>query len=287
MTFISQFNIGEVKYPGNMCYINGNLVMATPRITDDTAIKVIHEETGRVLQEFDCCHMLPHFMVLKIKEKEYLLQGCIVCKIIRGYESPETSSSYKIFYEHIVPDAMCKGPNGTIFVLENNSIKQLSFSQDHFNLIETFSYQLEINNICYCEKYGIVVVLHNDRKSLTGVKLATGDVAWKHTICSSAEVLGCIEDVFTIPDGRICILDLAKLFVLDPKDGTIKYKLFHSEGLGYIWGIATCIIGLHQRFAIQHGGLEQTQISVCDLLTERCLRLQDIVSDEENLKTDD
>ena len=179
MTFVAHFNIGEMKYPGEMCYVNGNLVRSIHGVTGEKPIRVIHEETGSVLQEWNSCHVLRHLMVLQIKEKEYLLQGCTYCQVIRGYESPEASSNYKIFKKDIAPDAICKGPNGTVLIFENSSIKQFSFSDGYFHLADKFSFKLgNIRNMCYCEKYGIVIVLHEDRKSLTGVMLATGEVVW-------------------------------------------------------------------------------------------------------------
>ena len=275
MSFISQFDIGEMKYTSGMCYINGNLVMRTAK-----TIRVYHEESGNILNEWKRCHW-SHLMAFKLHRKEYLLEGCVDCKLIRGYESPETSSSYKIFKEDVTPNAMCKGPKGTILVLEEHSIKQLSFSDGQFNLKNTFSFKLEnIKNTCYCEKYGIVVVLHTDRKSLTGVRLATGEVVWKCTeitFGSPAKILLCFQDILTIPDGRICTFHFDKLFVLDPKNGTIRHELFSCEGPGCIWNVATRNNGFQQRFAIKHGILEQTQISVHYLMPERCLPLQTIV----------
>ena len=50
MTFISQFTVGEVKYPSQMCYVNDNLV--TDRVTPET-IRVYHEGTGSVLNEWN------------------------------------------------------------------------------------------------------------------------------------------------------------------------------------------------------------------------------------------
>ena len=282
MTFISKINIGKMKHSTEMCYVNGNLVVHFAGATANT-IRVLHEKSGRVLQEWNRCHARPHLMMFKIYEKEYLLEGCRHCRVIRGYESPERSSGYKIFYEDITPDTMCKGPNNKVLVLEGKSIKQLGFSCGHFNLAEQFSYELEnVFNMCYCEKYGTIIVLHGNQKSLTGVMLTTGEVVWKHTnitLGSPANVLDRFKSLFTIPNGRICIFNLGKLFVLDPKYGAIKYELFNQDQ-GINWSIATRNNGFQQRFAIQHG--HPKQISVFDLLLQRCLPLQNIISEEEN-----
>ena len=289
MTFISQFTIGEVKYPSQMCYVNGNIVICgfTPK-----TIRLYHEETGKPLQEWNTCHIFPYLMVFEIEGIEQLLEGCTTCKVIRGYESNETSSSRKILYEDIVPSAMCQGPNNTVLVLEKkSSIKQLRYSEGCFNLVHKFSYEFAtVSNMCYCEKYGNVVLVHNNQTTLTGVALATGEVVWKHTeiqFGSPPKVLNQLKDVLTIPDGRICISALGELFVLDSKDGSIKYKLFCLEGHGCIWCIATCKNGYQQRLAFHHGGVEQTSISLYNILPERWRTLQNIIPDEENSKTNE
>ena len=277
MTFISQFNSGEVKYNSQMCYVNGNIVNSghTPE-----TIRVYHQETGSILNEWNTCHVFPRLMAFEMEGKEYLLEGCKVCEVVRCYESPETSSGYKTLCEDVVPYVMCQGPNNTVLVFEEkNIIKQLRFSEGNLNLANKLSLELEdVANMCYCEKNGIVVVIQQDQKTFTGVALATGEVVWKHTkikFGSPAKDLDYFRDVVTIPDGRICISTLQGLFVLDSKDGSIKYQLFDLEFRGIIWCTATCNNGYQQRLAIDHGHHgEVEQISVYDLLPERWLPLQ-------------
>ena len=288
MTFISQFNIDEAKYTSQMSYVNGNIVIGSAPET----IRVYQEETGSVLNEWNTCHMVTRLMLFEIEGKEYLLEGCIGCKVIRSYESPETSSSYKTLCKDVVPMVMCKGPNNTVLILEEkNSIKQFRFSEGYLNRANKFSVELEnVKKMCYCEKNGIVVVIQHGHKTPTGVALATGEVVWKHTeiqFGSPAKDLDDLADVFTFPDGSICIHNLRELFVLDSKDGNIKCKLFQLEGHGYIWCIAICNNGFQQRFAFHHVGLVQTQISLYKLLPARWLPLQNITPDEENSKTNE
>ena len=286
MTFISQFNIDEVRHYGQMCYVNSNLVMSGVAL--DT-IRVYHEETSNLLNEWKSCHVIPCLMVFEMEGKEYLLEGCKLCKVIRGYESPEISSNYKTLYEDAVPSVMCQGPMSTVLVLEEiNSIKQLLFSEGRFNLVNEFPNELEnIRIMCYCEKNEIVVALHKNQKTLTGIALATGEVVWKHTeiqFGSPTKVSDYCYGVFIISNERICIFNLRELFVLDPKDGTIKTKIFSFEGSGWIWNIATRNNGLQQIFAFQHGSSEQTEISLCKILPEQWLPLQNIISDDERIR---
>ena len=139
---------------------------------------------------------------------------------------------------------------------DEKSIKQLRYSEDKFHLVDQFSFDLEnIDNMCYYERYGIVIVLHRDWRTLTGIMLATGQVVWKHTEVqyrnppnvSDPVTLDYFQDVLTIPDGRICVLNLWKLFVLDAKDGTIRYELLDVTGSGSIWKIATRTNGFQQK----------------------------------------
>ena len=164
-----------------------------------------------MLQEWSSCHPLPRLMVFEVDGKEYLLEGCRLCRVIQGYDSPETSSSYKIFCAGIAPNAMCKGSNGTILI----------------------SYELEnVYKIYYCEKHEIAVLLHIDRKTLTGVALAAGKIVWEKT----EEELGVtvpnsVRNVLTILDGRVCIFSLWNLLVLDLEHGTIYYRISYSKSI--------------------------------------------------------
>ena len=132
-------------------------------------------------------------------------------------------------------------------------------------------------------------MLHEDQETLTGIILATGQVAWKRTeiqFGSPAIVLNYLRNVLIIPDGRVCIFNLWNLVVLDPKSGTIMYELLDFTSSGCIRKIATHNNGFQQRFAILHSRGD-TKISIFYLLPERCLPLRSIISDEENSKTNE
>ena len=288
MTLVSEFSLGELKYLTEMCYVNGNLVVSG--VTLDT-IRVYHEETGNLLNEWKSCQVFPRLMGFEVEGKEYLLEGCTGCGAIHAYQFPETSSNYKTFCEHISPSAMCKGPTGTILVREcQKSIKQLRFSAGKFHLVHECSFELEnVRNMCYCEKYGIVVMMQSDRSTLTGVMLSTGHIVWKHTeykFGSPPRILEYSKEVFTMVDGRISLFNLHKLFVLEPKDGAIKYEIHDSTGSGWIGNITTRNNGHQLRFAIRITSGKQTRVSVYYLLPERCLPLKSITSNETNSKTD-
>ena len=60
LVLVSQFKIGEMKYLSEMCYVNGNVVLTG--FTPET-IRVYHEETGSILNQWKSCHVLPRLMV--------------------------------------------------------------------------------------------------------------------------------------------------------------------------------------------------------------------------------
>ena len=264
LILVSQFNIGEVKYTGEMCYVNTNIIMTgfTPK-----TIRVYQEGTGNVLNEWNTCHLFPRLMVLDADEEEHLLESCIYCRVIRGYPSPQTSSAYTILYEDITSYVMCKGPTGSILSFEKQkSIKQFSYSKGRFHLTNVFPFELQsIKQMSYYENDDILVVLDEDWKTVTGVKLARGQVVWKKTEIqygSPGEILELFQDLLPIPDGKKCIFNLWKPLIFDPKDGAIKHQLHNFVGSGWIGKIATRNNGNQQIFAILNSGLEQIEIYV-------------------------
>ena len=108
------------------------------------AIKVFDEETSSVLHEWKSCPGAKSLMAFEIDGKEYLLEGCDTCGVIRGYESPEKSHSYTTFCETTKPNMMCSGNANTIIVFENGptkgSIRQLRFDGGKF-LPDAFSFE--------------------------------------------------------------------------------------------------------------------------------------------------
>ena len=142
MTTLSQFNTTEVDFPSAMCYVNGNIVMGG---VHPKTIRVYHEGTGRVLNEWNSCHTYPCLLMFETEGKEYLLECCTLCKVIRGYESPETTYSCKIMYEHTGHITLiCKGPTGTILLVEQKSVKQLGYSDGKFHHASDFSVHLKM-----------------------------------------------------------------------------------------------------------------------------------------------
>ena len=280
LVFLLQINIGDGSYNGDMCYINHNLAVSGLK----SKIKVFDEETGSVLHEWKSCHIAICLMAFESDGKEYLLEGCTLCEVIRGYELTETTHNFKTFCENVIPDVMCKGPDSTILVLENNkSVKQLRFSEGKFHPGE-FSFESnDVRDITFSGRHNIVLLLHQDKKNLTGIHIQTREVLLNselqfHPLRRASEG---IFNIFTLADGRVCIVTVLKTFVIDPRTGTVKYQLYsksHSpEGL--LWTIASCYNGNQQRLSAKSSFREMNhRISVFNIMPERFLPLYNITS---------
>ena len=135
---------------------------------------------------------------------------------------------------------MCLGPESTILVLDNEfkCVKQLRYSGGQLQIIRQFSLgQDDITGLCFSNHHGIVVVIHGDRKRVTGIHLTTGAVAWQCTRIpynSPSQPVICINDIAALPDGRIFfVANYKRIFVLDPKDGT-SLQTTYLEKVGLI-----------------------------------------------------
>ena len=226
-----------------MCYINNNLVMHAHQHEKDTYDTQVYDETGNLVKEWKPCHVLPSMMEFEIHGKEYLLEGCTVCEMIRGYVF--SLSKCKILCSCVSPKSMCKGPDGTILVFDRiqKNIKQLRFSKGQLHLAEQFSAELEeVCGLCHSDKLGLAILLHCDGKAITGISLATGKIAWQHTeirLGSSPQGLNLYDGVM-LPDGTVCVFSYREIFALDPMDGTILCQLLDLKDKDIIWAVTAC-----------------------------------------------
>ena len=263
---IATFGLGAVSDTGDMCYMDGTLVMArfSPNV-----IRMYQEKTGRVLREWTSCprsHRSTSLVALQTGQENLFLQGCPTCRVIRGYKI--TKEATKVLYHNISPSLMCLGPDGTILVFkkELQRVKQLRYAGGLLHTVSQFSLELEdVTGLCFSGHYGILVVVHGDRKTITGLHLMTGEVAWRRANIPNgfaSQPVICINDIAALPDGRIFfVADYKKMFILDPKCGASLSTTSDFGNLGVIWTIATCRSGDQQKLAIQHGTPEHTKIT--------------------------
>ena len=277
-----------------MCYVNGNLVVTTRPFGKPTWKTKVYDERGRLLTEWEQCHWQPStsMMGYEIDGRDYLLVGCKVCEMIRGYEFPQIKC--KILGKGISPGCMCKGPDNTILVFEQKSIKQFRYSEGQFRLMEQVHLVREfsvgfrdVSGLCFSDNSGLVIVLHYDRKTLTGFHFTSGQVAWQHTAiifgCSS-QVLTDFRHILTLPDGRVCVFTNKESSVLDTTDGTILYMLHDFAEVNLISAVATCFNGNQQKLAIQHNG-SRTRVYEVSFQSPNLFcnfPLKDIITDDEN-----
>ena len=267
ITPVSEFSIGEIFHLSRLCYIDNFFVTSkaytcTGAFNDE--IRVYHEKAGNISKAWKRCHVSSSLIPFETRGKPYLLEGCPICHMIRGYNIPEFDCT--VFCEHVNPRVMCMGPEGTIFVFQR---EQMSIIQFHYHRRKFQCGALCLKGLkdaagmCFSERYGIIVVLYSDMKTIAGVRLATRQVAWTHTemkFGSPSQTLDIIKDVSSLPDGRVCVFHHKKIFALDPRDRTILYTLLKFDVLGIIWTIATCYTNNEQKLAVQFGPSKQTQI---------------------------
>ena len=258
-----------------MCFVKGFLVV-TGRPYGKCAYKTkVYDERGTLLKEWEPCHAKACIMGFSVHGKEYLLESCTICQMIRGYEFPQIEC--KVLCERISANAMCKGPDGTILVLhwEQKGIKQFRFSQGQFHLVKQFPMEFaDAHSLCYSGQFAIL--LHKDTKTFTGINLATGEVVWQKTEIQFSSS-NKFRDILTLPDGRICIFTNKEIFALDPKDGTILCNLSDLKDKGMIRAVSTSHNSNQQILAIA----QYTEISVYQIPFQPCetyhyLSLQDI-----------
>ena len=138
---------------------------------------------------------------------------------------------------------------------------------------------------------GLVIVLHYERKTLTGFHFPSGQVAWQHTAIqfgSSSQVLTDFRHILTPPDGRVCVFTKKETSVLDTTDGTILYMLHDFTEVNLISAVATCFSGSQQKLAIQHNG-PRTRVYEVPFQSPNLFRnfpLKDIIGDDDNTEAD-
>ena len=174
-----------------------------------------------------------------------------------------------IVCERISASIMCRGPSGTILVFDDDlwAIYQLEYLHGAFYFIDQWPAGPEgIVRMCYSDKCQILVVLHVDELSLTGIHLPTGQVAWRQNDLRSnspEKHTSTSGEIAPLPDRTFCLLNGTEIIVLDSLTGSIMYALVDLGDLeGPIWTMATMSDDKQQKFAIQHGPVDEIQITV-------------------------
>ena len=280
----SDFDVtGENMIMDRSCYVKDKLVITLYLSGKAIHKTIVYDEEKLVQEGEEPCSLPTSVMEFQIDGKEYLLQGCSICKIIRGYELPKTNS--KILFEGIFPNAMCKGPDGTIFVFDNThkSLIQLRYCDGQFHLAQEFCMKCaDVHSLCFSKNCGLVIALHSDRKTLTGFHFPTGQVTWKDREIQTGSSPQ-VQSILVLPDGRVCIFTHEEVFALNPVNGAFLYTLHHFHEPIITQAIAACYNGNQQKLAICTFPMKVTvyDVSFGPPVETSFLHLKGIVPDEE------
>ena len=244
-----------------------------------------HGETGSVLgEQTSCTHLSAEeedhtLLPFQTEGKDYLLEGCMGCRVIQVHECPLNSAPISQF--QITPKLMCKGPRGTVLVLDetNKSIEQLYLFAGKIQCYRGLFFDVtHASDMWYSDKYGHLIVMHN-AFTTKGLNLETREVIWQHKKCESPYS----APPFAVQE-RICLLYLTldKLIIVDPKDGTVMLIPLVGVSLAVD---AVCSREDNQIMAVLKDRENYTQISCYEILMIEILRrnavpLQDIISDK-------
>ena len=288
----SQFNITEENKSillSNICYVKDKIV-ASIKLTEASIHKIkVYDERSTLVKEWESCHFKKPLMGFEAQAKEYLLEGCPLCQMIRGYEFPQIES--KILCKGISFDAMCKGPDCTILFFKQNSLKQLRFCDGQFLLEKEFSIECEgVHSLCFSENCGLVIALHDHRQTLTGFHFPSGQVAWQHKEIqseSSSQVATDFRSILVLPDRRVCVFTPEEVIAINPVNGTFLYTLHRFHESIFTWASATCYNGNQQKMATTtvRGTVFAYNVPFEPLEGPSFLPWKDIVGDEETMET--
>ena len=232
MVCISRQDIGEGALESEMDFVSSNfLITEYSSFTQNTkTVKLKQKQSDSGSKERSGFQISPSLMVCETEGQGYLVEGCCVCDVAKSYEFHQFVSTDQTDGQ-ITSGVMCMRSGKTVLVYnrEQRSITELLHCEKQFQVgAQYFIGMGDVLGICYSTEYDVMIVLHRDRKTISGLHLGTGDVAWQHTNIrcgSSQQVINNIQDVFTLPDRRVCIFCDNSLHALNPKDGTIVCRL--------------------------------------------------------------
>ena len=304
----SYMDIPDTFNPIGMCYINGCLVIVgfDPSKTFSELLVFCNENKRLLTRTNTCPHYLGSFslMTLGIEGNECLLYGCPTCKSIRAHSSCQNANNIVTLGEGISPSIICKGPENTILVFDDNhktttetsilvgSIIQLRYDQGKFDTARIIPLSYQVIGMCFSAEHNIIVLLRDDMTTITGLNVETTIIAWQQVGLPFGFVtdpLTFFKDISILPDGQCVVTSAKRLFTLDTKDGSFTRTIVDFNNQQHIKAVATCQHGDHQKLAVLHETTDQTRVSFCQLRSrvyvDPHIPLEDIISDEAELET--
>ena len=149
-------------------------------VDDGIYIRLINRLSGEVSSEFPSkCKHIPVSLISHPTDADFVLESCLVCKVIRNYNIHTTHCS--IVYEGYTFYKMCRGPTGSIFALwfdllghqsPHVGISIMQWDKEHQKLRtdKTLYVESELIRMCYSELFDMLVV-KDDENDIRVVKL--------------------------------------------------------------------------------------------------------------------
>ena len=232
--------------------MNNNIVIHKHHRVKDKYQADVYSENGGLLYHWKPCHRLPYMMRFEVNGREYLLEGCKICRVIRKYELPAFQS--KILCKGVSMGPMCQGPGKTIFILAYNTIKQLCYriGQSHItNKSHSTTKSILRSSEHYpwtpCPLIAYVTLLKETSYCCMTTERSGGSTpnqdrppgAQNSTLPHQPHRGGNdLRDVLVLPDGTVYAFTHKEMISMDATDGATIQTLLNCRNLDVIWAVS-------------------------------------------------
>ncbi len=180
-----------------------------------------------------------HIADLPCKDNFYFAIKCRKCKVINMINK-SSNVIYKAFSDPgCTLSAMCSGPAGTLLVYDEKkqALLQLQWQEDRKKFQQVKSIKLSrgyVRDMCYVERYDLVVLSSLDSQQVVAVKLSAGAGVWR----LKGKVAGRELDPLGVScdGGRVYIADnwSNRVLVVSADTGDLLQVALEKQGLGWI-----------------------------------------------------
>ena len=152
----------------------------TSRYWTDTAEWSIHIRS-------ECMHHPNNvYLIAHPTNRDYLLESCALCKVIRNYNIRTGQCKIVFRHEQLGPLRMCHGPNDSILFLDMFSMRvfELNWEKDQqelcFNRLKplTSTSRMLFQALCYVEKFNLLIFM-NTYEEIEAVEFGSLSAIWK------------------------------------------------------------------------------------------------------------
>ena len=199
-------------------------------------IRIVDKEMGNKLVNItSLCHHSGSLVMEHPTDPDYVLEACSSCGMIRCYKINNAES--KTVYKGCKPLCICKGPDGSVFVMaQKGELLQLKWDDQRKQLelvLKTKTDETLVNGMCLIEEYNTLVL--TSTKYIKALNPMSGAVLWEFSQEVERKKLnphGLCCDM----DGRVYIADgwNERLIVLKGESGELKQVLLTDKNTGWI-----------------------------------------------------